>query len=483
MLPPINCATSGLVPFTSQSEIEWNLSTLKHLYRRTTLGAYYQDHLDALSSDPSSLVDSILNEAMTAPLSPEPVWAFWSIDDYGADVSTEVGQQTLEWAIHWIKSLYEGGLRDKLTFFWHNHFVTRLDDYQCPSYLYQYHKLLETYALGNFKDFVYEIGITPAMLIFLNGVQNTKFEPNENYARELLELFTLGVDNGYTQNDIEEAARILTGWNGFTTACNPITFRPEFHDDGEKTIFGKTGNWNYDDLINLLFEERGMAIAKNICEKLYAYFVNPKISEEVVDQLATLFVANDYELFPVISTLLKSEHFFDQANLETIIPGHIELYLTHCRELNLMLNDEIYLAIGVNASDLGQRIFNPVDVAGWGGNREWINTNSFITRWRGLINITGLAFTVQPEAIRTFALNITNESNDPDFICKTIVDYFIVRGLPSEEEYERAVMRFKAEIPQNYFDDGSWNLNWDTAPGQITLLINYIVTLPEFQLK
>ncbi len=483
MPPPINCATTSLTPYTSESTLPWDLSRLKHLYRRTSLGAYYQDRLGELDSDPQTIITQILEAAVTAPLSPEPEWAYWTLDDYGDDIGQMVGEQTIEWATHWIRSMYQGGLRDKLSFFWHNHFVTRLDDYQCPSYLYQYHRLLETYALGNFKDFVYEIGITPAMLIFLNGVQNTKFEPNENYARELLELFTLGVDNGYTQMDIEAAARILTGWNGFTTACDEITFRPELHDTGEKTIFGRTGNWTYDDLIDILFEERGLDIAKNICGKLYAYLVNPKPSESIIEELAILMVDNDYALLPVISALIRSEHFFDEVHLETVIPGHMELYLTHCQELNLTLNDEIYLAIGSVSSDLGQRIFNPVDVAGWQGNRNWINTNTFITRWRGLISITNLAYTVQPEVLRTFAMSITNDSNDPYFITRTIVDYFIDRGLPLDEEYERAAMRFKAEIPQNYYDDGSWNLNWDTAPGQITLLINYIVTLPEFQLK
>ena len=194
-------------------------------------------------------------------------------------------------------------------------------------------------------------------------------------------------------------------------------------------------------------------------------------------------VSNNYELLPVITTILQSEHFFDEAHIETIIPGHIELYLTHCRELNLTLNDEIYLAIAAAAGQLGQRIFNPVDVAGWGGNRNWINSNSFLQRWQGLIQISRLAFATNPEALRTLVIELTDNSNDPDFITMTIVDYFIVRGLPTDEEYSRATSRFKAEIPQNYFDDGSWNLGWDTAPGQITLLINYLVTLPEFQLK
>lgn len=482
-MPPINCASADLNIYTSNSHIEWNLTRVKHLMRRTTLGAAYIHFADFLNEDPQQLINSIINDAVNSRVSPEPEWAYWSINDYGDDIGTQVSEQTIGWAIDWLESLYEGGLRQKLAFFWHNHFVARLEDYQCPSYLYQYTNLLETHALGNFKTFVHDIGLTPAMLIFLNGVQNTSFEPNENYARELFELFTLGVDNGYTQSDIQESARALTGWNGFTTACDPIEYRPLLHDSGEKTIFGRTGNWDYDDLINILFEERGPVIAYYICEKLYTYLVNPKVSESIIQALADIMVVHDYELLPVISTILKSEHFYDDAQIETIIPGHIELYLTHCRELNLTLNDQIYFAILFNATELGQRLFNPVDVAGWGGNRNWINTNTFLRRWTGLVQISSLAYTSNPEALRSLALSITDGSNDPEFITRTIVDYFIVRGLPTDEEYDRAILRFKAEIPQNYYDDGSWNLTWDTAPGQIALLINYIVTLPEFQLK
>ncbi len=481
-MPPINCAIYGLTPYTVGSSLQWNLTRIKHLLRRSSLGAHYPNLESFESQDPQVLIDTIISDAVNSPVSAEPEWAYWSIDEY-TDPQAEIAEQVVSWATEWVKSLYEGGLRQKMAFFWHNHFVTRLDDYQCPSWLYQYTDLLETHALGNFKTFVYEMGITPAMLVFLNGVQNTRLEPNENYGRELLELFTLGVDNGYTQEDIQEVARALTGWNGFTSACAPINFVPALHDSGEKTIFGRTGNWGYDELIDILFEERGPQIAYYICEKLYTYLVNPEVAEDIVQELANIMVANNYELLPVITTILRSEHFYDDAHIETVIPGHLELFLTHCRELNLNLNDEIYLAIAFRSGELGQRIFNPVDVAGWSGNRNWINSNSFLLRWQSLIQISSLAFTSNPEALRTLAIELTNNSNDPEIITKTIVDYFIVRGLPTDEEYGRATSRFKAEIPQNYYDDGSWNLSWDTAPGQITLLLNYLVTLPEFQLK
>jgi uncharacterized protein (DUF1800 family) len=180
---------------------------------------------------------------------------------------------------------------EKLALFWHNHFVTRNEDYGCPSYLYQYHKLLQQYALGNFKTFVKEIGKTPAMLVFLNGVQNTRFNPNENYARELYELFTLGRDNGYTQQDIVQTAKALTGWNSLENNqyCGRINFFPALHDPAQKTIFGKTNTYNYDTLHDLLFAERAVQISEYICGKLYRYFVSPQVDEVIVSELATIF--------------------------------------------------------------------------------------------------------------------------------------------------------------------------------------------------
>ena len=142
------------------------------------------------------------------------------------------------------KDLLNNGLHARLTFFWLNHFVTQYGEYRCPSYMYQYYTTLQKHAIGNFKEFVREIGLTPAMLTFLNNLENTRKRPNENYARELYELFTLGEDIGYNQSDIEETSRAMTGYNLREDRCGPISFDPTTFDNGIKTIFGRTGNWN-----------------------------------------------------------------------------------------------------------------------------------------------------------------------------------------------------------------------------------------------
>ncbi len=237
-----NCATGTLAPYVPDAITPWDQRRVLHLYRRLGFGASPQVVEAALGQTPATLVDNLINQAINTPLPPQPVWADWDINDY-TDFGQQTQQQLIEWVVSWIRSMLNNGVREKMTLFWSNHLVAKYEAYACPSQLYQYHTLLQQHAFGNFKTLVYEMGKTPAMLVFLNGVQNTSLEPNENYARELYELFTLGQGNGYTQTDIQETARALTGWNGYLTFCGGISYIPFLHDNGQKTIFGQTGNW------------------------------------------------------------------------------------------------------------------------------------------------------------------------------------------------------------------------------------------------
>ncbi len=481
----IDCVTGTLAPYVPDAGNLWDKRRAMHLFRRLGFGATPAELEAALSQNPSNLVDALIDAAIALPTSPEPEWAFWTINEYGGNVQTAI-DQVFAWRRRWLQEMLTNGFREKLALFWHNHFVTRLDTYNCPSWMYQYHKLLQQYALGNFKDFVYEMGKTPAMLVFLNGVQNTRFSANENYARELYELFTLGRDNGYTQQDIVETARALTGWNGITqeTLCGPINFVPTLFDPGQKTIFGRTGAWGYDDVHNILFEERGNLVAEHICRKLYEAFVSPEIDENIVTQLAGIFISNDFEIEPVLRALFKSEHFFDDANIGILVKSPIESVVSFLKEGNFQIqgtNEEldgiIYLA-----AQLGQEMFNPVDVAGWQGNREWINSNTLTGRWQALRFVIFTLFQNYAEQLRNFAIELSDNSNDADFITELISNHLLPNGMQFPEDYERASISFKAEIPGHYFEDGGWNLAWETAPAQTALLLDYLARRPEFQL-
>ena len=493
----IDCATTGLTPYIPSTQMPWNEQRALHVLRRLGFGASVSDLNNLLSQNPNAIADTIdnmIDDAIALPLPPTPEWGYWSAEDYVNngfdDLAGTFIQNVTDLVTEWMESMNQNGLREKLTLFWHNHFVTRIEDYNCAPYLYQYHRILQAYALGNFKDFVYEMGKTPAMLFFLNGVQNTKFEPNENYARELFELFTLGLDNGYTQNDIEETARSLTGWNGISGACSAIDFVPILHDDGVKTIFGQTGNWNYDDLHNILFEERGMQIAQFICSKIYHAFINPnhpnsednELINNLINELATTLVNNDFELAFVFRQLFKSEHFFDDANIGVQIKSPIEYYFDLGKAIEFTYNADAYRNVYFAAADLGQALFNPPNVAGWEGNRSWIDSNSLPTRWVTVGGTLYLIFQVAPELFRSFAKSLVGDSNDALLVTQKITDFFIPKGLQNFEDYEKALTAFKMDVPENYFENGTWNLDWDSAPAQVATLIYYLVRVPEFQL-
>ncbi len=488
----VNCAETNQNPYQPKPDKTWDNRRATHLFRRTTFGADLATIKASLTANPVSVVNKIVDDAKSLPLTTPPPWSNWTLSNYSANPdtrNTQIGTQILEWSAQWVKDMKNNGLRDRMSLFWGNHFVTKIDTYVCPAWMYRYHLLLQKHALGNFKTFVHEMGLTPAMLIFLNNIQNTRFQPNENYARELMELFTLGVDNGYTQQDIVNVARAISGWNGIdqTNLCGDVTFIQPFWDPGQKTIFGKTGAWGYDDVINLLFTERAVQISEYICRKLYINFVNPDVSIDTIKALGKVMRDNNFEIAPVMKAMLGSEHFFDDATIGTIIPGHIEHFLTFVREVGYREEAELVTALGYSASEYNQQVFNPTDVAGWPGNRAWINTGSFPYRAEGILNIMGYYYAKNGnklEELRLLAKALTadNETN-PEIVCTAITNYFLPNGLQKPTDYNDALVVFKGEVPENYFQSGQWNLDWEYAPAQVLFLINHLANLPEFQLK
>ncbi|MBK8704475.1 MAG: DUF1800 domain-containing protein [Saprospiraceae bacterium] len=481
-----NCATGTLAPYVPDVNNPWDQKKVLHLYRRLGFGASPQTIANALSQTPATLVDALIDQAINTPLPPAPVWADWDINDY-TDFGQQTQEQLIEWVVRWIRSMLSNSVREKMTLFWSNHLVTKYEAYACPSQLYQYHTLLQQHAFGNFKTLVYEMGKTPAMLVFLNGVQNTSLEPNENYARELYELFTLGQGNGYTQTDIQETARALTGWNGYITYCSTISYIPFLHDNGSKTIFGQTGNWGYDDVIDILFEQRAEQVAQYICTKLYRQFIHPdEVNQDIVDGLAQTFQAHNWELAPVLRQLFKSEHFFDEQVIGTIVKSPTDMMVAFIQDSGYnslyVPSDDTMLSVTYLIYTIGQELFNPPDVSGWAGNRSWINGSTLTARWQGMDYHVYNLFQFQQAALVNLAKTLSNDSIDPAYITQKIVDYYLPNGFNNPASYEQATAVFKWDVPQNYYDSAGWNLDWDIAYIQVALLLRHISRLPEFQL-
>ncbi|MEM6771497.1 MAG: DUF1800 domain-containing protein [Bacteroidota bacterium] len=477
-----NCATTGLEAYVPSAEIPWDTARVQHLFRRIGFGARPDEIAQALEAGPTATVNRLLDEAMARPQRETPEWAYWNYDQFQA-AEQDIFEAYIDWTKGYVQEAIDYGVREKLSLFWQNHFVTKFETHSCASYHYQYLKVIEDYAFGDFKVFVRDITTTPAMLFFLNGFENTRQNPNENYARELFELFTLGEDNGYTQEDIVEASRALTGWNGWTSYCGGVTWAPWGFDPTNKTIFGQTGPYNYGQLIDVLFEQRAALIANFICGKLYKFYVNKAMNEDVVAGMAQTFLDNNFQIMPVLRELFASAHFFDDANVGVLMKSPMELMVSFLRQGDFgsfenMMNWGVW-----GMANMGQLLGEPPDVAGWQGDRAWIDSNRITLRWEF---VDGFAWAVHNESEETypaFARALTDDSNSPEMIARAVVDYFVPRGFVTEEAYELATDVLKWDVPENYYETGEWNLYWGSASWQVTVLLRHIGRMPEFQLN
>jgi hypothetical protein len=480
-----SCITTGLQPYIPTSQSPWNELRIRHAYRRIGYDANQSMISNALSLSPSQLIDQLIDESLNAPDWPQPSWSNFTLQDYenmGLNISEETDANNLEIILEVMNQMQTIGLKGRLILFWSNHFVTRLESYQTSNHMYEYFHTLEQYGLGNFQDFTRAIGKTGAMLIFLNGFENTSNSPNENYARELYELFTLGLDNGYTQQDIVETSKALTGYNLRDDVTSPIFFDDTTFDNSNKLIFGQEGNWNHDDAIDILFQERGPQIANFICKKLYKYFVSATVNEDVVTDMANIFV-QDFNIANVLRTLFKSQHFFDSKTIGIQIKSPYDMTLSFLKITGFSLQPDFHRTLPWINLSLGQDLFSPVDVAGWQGDRDWINTSSLTGRWEFMQWILWHTWENFSEELRTFAIESSNNSNDPYVVTKSIIDRFIPTELFSPEEYQTATDVLKNDLPENYFENGIWNLDFQHIHYQLLLLFLHLITIPEFQLK
>lgn len=477
-----NCANGTLAAYVPDTSKPWNSLRVQHVYRRLGFGANFNEIQAGLLLTPGQLIDNLINDAKAAPLPTPPSWYNWSDSDY-SDFTNEATAQYTEWYLEWLNQMLNTGVREKFALFWHNHLVTRFVDYLCPSYMYEYHKLLQQYAFGNFQTFVKEMGKNPAMLKFLDGRLNYKLLPNENYARELLELFTLGVNNNYTQQDITEAARALTGWVTYTEDCAPITFDASQFDTGAKTIFGQTGNYDFDGVHDLIFQERPTEVAQHICTKIYTHFVHPIPNQTIIDGMAQTFQNSGFEIEPVLLELFKSDHFFEDDAISVEIKSPVDILISTIKESNYGFDTTVLQLVGMLTVDQGQQLFNPIDVSGWNGNRSWINGTSITKRWDMLDDYFGYVLTqLDKEDMRQLAIDVSNNSNDVEIVAQAITDYFIPKGLEDSASYAQATIALKATVPQNYFDLGLWDLTFQYVPEQVYNLMLWIIRRPEFQL-
>jgi uncharacterized protein (DUF1800 family) len=276
--------------------------------------------------------------------------------------------------MYWMHEMVNTGaqLREKLSFFWHGHFACRnLNVFYQQGLL----DILRRNALGSFRTMLHEVSKSAAMLNFLNNQQNRKDHPNENFAREVMELFTLGRGN-YSENDIKEAARSFTGWA--SNAKGEYVFRRFQHDFGNKTVLGKSGNLTGEQVLDHLLAQK--QTAKFITGKLYKFFVNENPDEKNIDWLADRFYKNDYDIGKLCEDIFTSEWFYEDKNIGAKIKSPVDLLVGIQRMLPMKLENEEALMLLQRV--LGQLLFYPPNVAGWPGGKAWIDSSTLMMRMR-----------------------------------------------------------------------------------------------------
>jgi Protein of unknown function (DUF1800) len=385
----------------------------------------------------------------------------------------QANRQALEATTAWWLNRMAFGqypLQEKLTFFWHGHFTTSAKDERAALLMWKQNELLRENSAGNFETFVRAISRDPAMLDYLNNNENRKAHPNENYARELMELFTLGIGN-YTEDDIKQAARAFTGWEHDGT---DFVYRVNQHDDGVKTFFDRSGNFDGDDIITLILQNP--ACPKFISGELFKYLAYDNIDPSLSAALGQLLYTNRFELRPLLRTVLTSRAFYSPQALGVQIKSPVQLVVGTIRMLGLQMPPAQALASALN--QMGQLPLMPPNVRGWPGGRMWINTSTLFIRYNtGVwlaggevpaltrLNRKGDAGGALPDSLARPSDFDPNTSGDAE----AIVDGWLNRLI------QRPVGSDKKDVLVNVLADG---VNTDS----VRKVVQLIVSMPEYQL-
>jgi uncharacterized protein (DUF1800 family) len=508
---PLNLKRSraGLSQYTGA----WTDKQKIHLLRRTMFGVKPANlaALGALSM--SQAVDLIINAAPAAPAPPVnhyetlyadptgiPLGATWVNAAYGdGSVNYHRYVSTRAW---WMKNILNQtmSIQEKMLLFWHNHFVCEESVVGDSRLQYKYINLLRTHCLGNFKTFVKEVTKDPMMLYYLNGHYNIKNSPDENYARELQELFTLGKGaNMWTEDDVKAAAKVITGFRADTVNLT-YTFDPTKHETANKqfsafynnTVItgqaGAAGENELDDLLNMIFGQSQTA-AKHLCRKLYRFFIYYDIDANteatIIAGMATTLINNNWNIKPVLLELFKSDHFYDTISMDCLIANPIDYYMGMSRALGVTVPP----ALGILDETLGYNMLaymseiagmdagNPPSVSGWPAyyqtpqyHEMWINSDTLPKRMKytdayftnGGIYVTG-AFSLKCDVL-AFAQSLSN-AYDPDVLVSDSVKYLLAIGLTQSTR----------DIYKNILTNNNANAYWTQAwtdyinnPGNVT---------------
>jgi len=518
-----------LTPYTGP----WNFAQAAHLLRRTIYGPSRTRIEQAVSEGLEGSMETLFSNPTVDPpiyynFDGDPAapngtsWVGLPIDNNNLNVIRSARRaSTFGW---WLRRMNseDQSMIEKMVMFWHNHFVVGIEGR--PNMNWYYLEKLRNFAWGDFRQLTKEITIDQAMLIFLNGNENFSFAPNENYARELLELFTIGkgpvVAPGdyttYTEQDIQEIAKSLTGWYAWTNNTWQAAFVPFIHNSSTKQLSHRfdnqqipdTGAEEYKNVIDIIFEKD--EVAYHICRRLYIWFVNyrltPEIEAEVITPMAQILLDNDYEIRPALEALLKSEHFFSEEVRGCMIKNPYDHFYSVFKSLDGNVPDDIsqeyffWIYMHQQSSNLGMELFRLPSVAGWRAYhqapnfyRDWINSASIGLRKEliekvnprlnqlqpGLAGIDPLAYIAtlsNPQDVNQL-LNDLSELFYPNPLTdeqKTFFKNILIPGLPDFE--------WTVEYGE-YLDDPTNDEIRMAVSLKLNDLFSAMINIPEFHLS
>jgi uncharacterized protein (DUF1800 family) len=357
-------------PWEPDAANPWSLKWAGHLYRRAAFGANLGELRQAVRQGLPATLDQLVQGHPEAD----------ARDSFLAVTGKQIAKKENVYELRgwWLYAMFHTlhPLREKMTLFWHDHFATSIAKVQRTDLMFKQNQVLRKHALSKFQPFLLDISRDPAMLVWLDSNSNVKGHPNENYARELMELFTLGVGN-YTEHDVRESARAFTGWH---TDGEQYEFSASFHDGGEKSVHRQKGNWNGEDILRILLEQD--AASRFIVRKLYRYIISDtaKPPAALLQPLADAFRKSDYDIGALVKTMLHSRHFFSEYAYRQRIKSPVDYGVGTVRALVPNIGSIAPVALVNRLEAMGQQLFAPPNVKGWPGGPSWLNTATVLGR-------------------------------------------------------------------------------------------------------
>jgi uncharacterized protein (DUF1800 family) len=480
-------AIGGLKPITSD---QWDYAKARHLLFRAGFGGSPEEVQKLVDMGPHRAVDYLVQYHQHTPASIEPDRDIYSWERplaYESQLHLEAqnrltqvdGKRNVDqhasmvrW---WVRRLLESPrpLEEKLVLFWHDHFASSYRTLGEAHLMYQQNELFRRYA-DNFDALLHGIVQDPAMIRYLNNDDNVQGNNNENFGRELLELFSLGEENcaaheqdGYTEVDVRDGnTRSLTG-AGYEHYSAQYRFEHGKHDASPKTLLGKTGNWGTHEAVDIMLEHP--ATARYVTKKLWQYFVYWEPEPEVLDQLSSLLRENEYRIRPLLENIFLSEQFYSDKAMASHIKSPVELLVGTAKALKLPKVD--YQNVRFLLASMGQSLFDPPSVAGWADGRDWINTNLLMARY------TATADMVKKEKTDFVALLKNDKFNDSG----EVVDHFARRCLSTNlsPEKRQSLIDFLGPLPPS----SEWAKQTKEINAKLTALLVLLVSSPEYQVS